>query len=341
MSQKITKIELYNSIKNAIENARQFTAKTVNSTMVKTYWEIGRLIVEDEQEGKTRAVFGGKVLEKLSIQLSKEFGKGFDVSNLRNMRKFYIIFPIRDAVRHELSWTHYRTLIRIEKPKARQFYLKESIEGNWSTRQLNRQINSFFYERMLSSKDKQQLINEVKTNQTNSSTDFVKDPFVLEFLNLKDVPNLAEKDIEKSILDNLQQFLLELGKGFSFVGRQKRITSATGKHFYTDLVFYNYILKCFVLFDLKMGELTHQDIGQMDMYVRYYEDKIKNPDDNPTIGIILCSEKDQTIVKYSVLEESQQLFASKYKLYLPSEEELAKELEREIAQIRLLNGLNR
>ena len=327
MSQNITKMELYNSIRKTIENARKYTSKTINSAMVQTYWEIGRLIVEDEQQGKSSATFGEKLLKNLASQLRKEFGKGFTERNLRNMRHFFLVFPNWHSVSAELSWTHYRNLLRVEKPAARIFYTKEAIAENWSTRQLNRQINSLYYERLLVSQDRKKVMdaaNEPK-NKPNSNH-FIKDPFVLEFLGLKDMPNLVEKDIEKAILDNLQQFLLELGKGFSFIGRQKRITSATGKHFYTDLVFYNYILKCFVLFDLKIGELSHQDIGQMDMYVRYYEDKIKGTDDNPTIGIILCSEKDQTIVKYSVLEESKQLFASKYKLYLPSEEELAAEM---------------
>ncbi len=339
MENAITKIELYESIRTVLTNARKYTAKAVNTIMVKTYWEIGRLIVEDEQQGKTRAAFGEKVLEKLSKQLKLEFGKGFTIRNLQNMRLFYVTFPKWDAVRTELSWTHYRSILRVENPKAREFYINETAENQWSTRQLNRQINSFYFERLLASKDKKLVMTEAEEkNKPTQPEDLIKDPFVLEFLGLKDVPDLTEINLETALLNNLQQFLLELGKGFSFVGRQKRLTSATGKHFYIDLVFYNYILKCFVLIDLKMHELMHEDIGKMDMYVRYYEDKFKNEDDNPTIGIILCSEKDQTIVKYSVLEESKQLFASKYKLYLPTEEELASELRREMEQIRLITG---
>ena len=219
--------------------------------------------------------------------------------------------------------------------------MNEAIECQWSTRQLNRQINSFYYERLLASQNKAKVIDEAEEKSKLLEPEyFIKDPFILEFLGLKDNDALLEKDFETAILDNLQSFLLELGKGFSFVGRQKRISSATGKHYYIDLVFYNFKLKCFVLIDLKMRELTHEDIGKMDMYVRYYEDQMKEKGDNPTLGIILCSEKDQTIVKYSILEESKQIFASKYKLYLPTEEELANELQREIEQIRLLKKLN-
>ena len=340
METSIIKVDLYENIRTVIGETRKFTARPVNTIMVKSYWDIGRLIVEDEQDGKSRATFGEKVLENLSKQLTKEFGKGFAPTNLRKMRPFYVTYPIRDAVRLELSWTHYRSLLRVENPKARDFYLQEAIDSQWSTRQLNRQINSFYYERLLGSRNKAKVVDEAEQKkEIFEAKDVIKDPFVLEFLGLQDRAHLLEKDLEKALLDNLQLFLLELGRGFSFVARQKRITSATGKHYYIDLVFYNYILKCFVLIDLKMHELTHEDIDKMDIYVRYYEDKFKNEDDNPTIGINLCSEKGQAIVKYSVLEESKQLFASKYKLYLPTEEELALELKREIEQIKLLKAL--
>lgn len=232
-------------------------------------------------------------------------------------------------LRPELSWTHYRLLLKVSDTEAREFYVNEIIENNWSTRQLERQINSFYYKRILSSKNKKLVKKEAqKLTSPLEPSDIIKDPYVLEFLDLKENKTFLEKDLESELLDKLQEFLLELGKGFSFVARQQRISSET-QHFYIDLVFYNYLLKCFVLIDLKVGKLTHQDIGQMDMYVRLYEDKIKPEGDNPTIGIILCSEKDETIVKYSVLEENRRLFASKYKLYLPTEEELKSELNKE------------
>ena len=235
------------------------------------------------------------------------------------------------ALRRELTWTHYRALMRVEKPEAREWYMNEAAEQNWSTRALDRQINSLYYERMLLSRDKTPLVDEMREKTSPlapSAQDFIKDPYVLEFLGLQDNPGFREAELETAIIGKLQAFMLELGKGFAFVARQQRISTET-KNFYVDLVFYNYILKCFVLIDLKTSELTHQDIGQMDMYVRLYEDRIKGEGDNPTVGIILCTEKDHTVVQYSVLNESRQLFASRYRLYLPSEEELRAEIERE------------
>jgi predicted nuclease of restriction endonuclease-like (RecB) superfamily len=301
----------------------------------------------------------------LSLKLSKDFGKGFSVANLENFRKFYLTFPpgknsyalrtelqganilytVEDspndqkphALRRELNWTHYRLLMRVENEAAREFYKEEAIEQNWSTRALERQINSFYYERIISSKKKKAVAAEAKENTgalAASPEDLIKDPYVLEFLNLPSDTGFLEKDVENAIVQKLQHFLLELGKGFSFVAQQKRI-SAGEDHFYVDLVFYNYILKCFVLIDLKLGKLTHQDIGQMDLYVRWFEENMKTTTDNPTIGIILCSEKNETIVKYSVLKGSKQLLASKYKLYLPTEEELAKEIEQELLHYNL------
>ncbi|MCY7310151.1 MAG: PDDEXK nuclease domain-containing protein [Chitinophagaceae bacterium] len=237
-----------------------------------------------------------------------------------------------DTLRPELSWTHYRLLLAVENIEARKYYMNEAAENNWSTRLLERQINSFYYERLLSSKNKKEIISHTKKEATTdkpSVLDFIKDPYILEFLNLSANATLYEKELETELLNKLQHFLLEMGKGFSFVARQQRI-SADGDDFFVDIVFYNYILKCFVLIDLKTGKLTHQDIGQMDFYVRYYEEKIKQKADNPTIGIILCAEKNETIARYSVLTENKRLFASKYKLYLPSEKELAKELKAEI-----------
>ncbi len=319
----------YQNIRFAILEAKQKVITTINTTMLEIYWKIGCYIVEEEQQGKYKAEYGKNLLENLSEQLTEEFGKGYTLTNLKYMRQFYKIFPIRHAVRDELSWTHYRCLLNVENEKARDFYIQETIENNWSTRALDRQIKSLYYERLLSSQSK----NEVTTEMQEKTKDlkpeeFLKDPYILEFLQLKNSKNYLESELEQALMDKLNEFLLELGRGFAFAGRQKRI-STESKNFYIDLVFYNYILKCFVLIDLKIGELTHQDIGQMDMYVRLYEDKYKNSDDNPTIGLILCTQKDQTIVKYSVLNESTQLFASKYALFLPTETELIAELERE------------
>jgi len=252
----------------------------------------------------------------------------------------YQAFPKRDALRHELSWTHYRTLLRVEDERARQWYMNEAAEQNWSTRALDRQINTLYYERLLASKNRdpvrQEAANQIAALNHNPR-EFVRDPVILEFLGLPETGRLLEADLEQALIDKLQSFLLELGKGFAFVARQMRI-STENKDFYIDLVFYNYLLKCFVLFDLKTGELAHQDIGQMDMYVRMVDDLKRSPDDNPTVGIILCAAKDHSVVRYSVLHENQQLFASKYKLILPTEDELRAELEKEqrlLAEIEL------
>ncbi len=338
---KLPQTNFYQNIRAILENARKKVAISVNSAMIEAYWNVGRMIIEEEQGGKVKAVYGEKLLKNLSNQLTKDFGKGFGLSNLKYFRKFYSLFPKGHAVRDQLSWTHYRLLLKVEDKKAREFYLSEAAEEHWSTRTLERQINSFYYQRLLASQNKDSVIKEAKDKAIPlQPSDLIKDPYVLEFLQLKDVKDLHEKDLETALLDKLQIFLLELGKGFSFVARQKRF-SADNDHFYIDLVFYNYLLKCFVLIDLKIGKLTHQDIGQLDFYVRYWEDQFKPKGDNPTIGIILCSEKNETIVKYSVLKDSQHLFASKYMLYLPSEEELRLELERELEEIRLLNKIEK
>jgi predicted nuclease of restriction endonuclease-like (RecB) superfamily len=329
--------DLYKQIRSILQEARQSAYRAVNFTMVVAYWEIGKRIVEHEQGGKIKAGYGEGLLKELSQKLTADFGKGFDESNLRYMRLFYQVFPIRDALRHELSWTHYRLLLKVENVKAQTYYINEAIAQNWSTRALERQINSFYYERILSSKKDKAVIKEAQKATAAlaaSPEDFIKDPYVLEFLALPAGSGFLEKDLEAAIIQKLQQFLLELGKGFSFVAQQKRI-SAEDDHFYVDLVFYNFILKCFVLIDLKLGKLTHQDIGQMDLYVRWFEEHMKTGSDSPTIGIILCSEKNETIVKYSVLKESKQLFASKYKLYLPTEAELIKEVEQELLHYKI------
>lgn len=323
--------DFYQSIAEVLRAARASAYRAVNFTMVEAYWNVGRMIVEEEQQGKERAEYGAALLKNLSIRLTGEFGAGFDERELRRMRQFYLSSPIRGALRPELAWTHYRLLLRVEKPDARAWYLKEAADQHWSTRALERQINSLYYERLLLSRDHAPVIEEMQAKTaplTPTPKDFIKDPYVLEFLGIPDAHKFREADLEQAIIDKLQAFMLELGKGFAFVARQKRISTETSD-FFIDLVFYNYILKCFVLVDLKTGELTHQDIGQMDMYVRLFEDTVKGADDNPTVGLILCTEKDHTVVKYSVLSESNQLFASRYRLYLPSEEELRVEIERE------------
>lgn len=326
--------ELLDSIRTLLVSGRKQVAQAVNSAMVQTYWQIGRLIVEDEQQGQTRAEYGKALLKTLSSALTKEFGKGFDVRNLRNMRGFYLAFPIRNALRTELSWTHYRTLIRIEKESARQWYMNEAIEQAWSARALERQIGTLYYERLLATQAKKGDIRPVlaeaeqKTHELAlSAKDYLRDPYIFDFLEL---PNgvLQESELEQGLIDNLQKFLLELGKGFAFVERQQRISTDDGDY-YIDLVFYNFHLKCFLLIDLKMHKLSHQDVGQMDMYVRMYEEKKRRADDNPTIGLILCTENNHTVAKYSVLNDSEHLFASKYMLELPSEEELSLQLEKE------------
>ena len=284
----------YLSIKEILTSAREKAYKAVNFAMVEAYWNVGKLIVE-AQDGNERAEYGEELLKDLSKDLTREFGKGFTVTNLRYMRQFYLVFQKHHALRDELSWTHYRLLMKIENAEIRKFYLDECIEQNWSTRQLDRQINSFYYQRILASQNKQNVRNEInKLEKGIQAEDIIKDPFVLEFMGLNDHRDFTEIEVEKALMDNLQKFLLELGKGFSFVARQKRIT-AEGDHFYIDLVFYNYILKCFILIDLKVGKLSHQDIGQMDFYVRYFEKEIKSESDNPTIGIILSSERNETV----------------------------------------------
>jgi predicted nuclease of restriction endonuclease-like (RecB) superfamily len=322
----------YERIKDILEGARNKVYRKANIEMLQAYWNVGREIVEEEQMGKDRAGYGSFLIENLSLKLTEAFGKGFTQGNLRYMRLFYQTFEKRHALRDELSWTHYRLLLKVEKGIAREFYIEETIAGNWSTRQLERQINSLYYERILMS-DKQRIQTGIEKDAYMKDkirpSLFIKDPFVLEFLDLKENANLAETSLESALIIKLQQFLLELGNGFAFVGRQYRIT-ADNDHFYIDLVFYNYILKCFLLIDLKTEKLSPKDIGQMDFYVRFFEDNIKRMGDNPAIGLILCTDKNETIVKYSILSEGKQIFASKYKLYLPNEESLKAELRREM-----------
>lgn len=329
--------ELLTAIRSILNQARTQLQQTVNHTMVQAYWNVGRLIVEHEQQGEKRAAYGQHQLKSLATQLQTEFGKGFNERNLRNMRAFYLTYPIWHTVCTKLSWSHYRVLLRVENQDARDWYMKETAEQAWSVRALDRQIDKLYYERLLTSKDKQPVIDEANTHVEplkNDPKNYLRDPYILEFLNLPHASAL-ENNLEQALINNLQQFLLELGKGFAFVERQQRIATED-QDFYIDLVFYNFKLKCFLLIDLKIGKLTHQDVGQMDTYVRIYDQHRKGSDDNPTIGLILCSEKSEAVAKYSVLTESKQLFASKYLPYLPTEEELRNELERERA---ILNEL--
>ena len=340
MSFDLSQQSLLTEIKQVIEKARNQVKQTVNSAMVLAYWEIGRLIVEQEQQGQSRAAYGKAQLKQMSATLSAEFGKGFDVTNLRNMRRFYTAFEKRETVSLELSWSHYNVLSRIEKDSARAWYQQEATSQNWSVRALERQLGTLYYERLLASKDKtlvEQEANEKTQALAETAKDYLRDPYILDFLNLQD-KTYQESDLELGIISNLQQFLLELGKGFAFVERQQRIRF-DDEDFYIDLVFYNFKLKCFLLIDLKLGKLKHQDVGQMDTYVRLYDEKYKGDDDNPTMGLVLCSEKSEAVVKYSILADQKQLFAAKYLSYLPTEEELQQELlrERERVQQQLLS----
>ncbi|SDG18767.1 Predicted nuclease of restriction endonuclease-like (RecB) superfamily, DUF1016 family [Pedobacter terrae] len=348
--------DLYGNILNILKKYRADAYKAVNTAMVISYWQIGKEIVENEQGGNVKATYGKEVIKTLSKKLSSEFGKGFSVATLESFRKFYLIYPdVKDinnpisyavrrklettdnqeneipyALRSNLSWTHHRLIMRVDDVQARKYYLREAENQQWSSRELERNINSSYFQRLLSNQK------EVPPHddQTQFSENFIKDPYVLEFLKIEQSSTLNEKEIETRIINHLQQFLLELGKGFSFVGRQFRISTETS-HFYIDLVFYNYILKCFVLFDLKTNKLTHQDVGQMDMYIKMFDDLKKQENDNPTIGIILCTDKEETVVKYSMLKDSKQLFASKYQMYLPTEKQLADWIENDKAIIEL------
>lgn len=324
--------DYYNKINELILRTKQSVIKNINTEMVELYFEIGAIINELIENYHLEAS-QNDIIKSFSLKLTKEFGQGFSVPSLKKMKKFYQVFQGGSTVWNQLSWSHNRLIMNIEDEVKRNFYLEESIKSNWSVRQLERQINSFYYERLLSTsaENKEEVQNEINDLEKKEKVqDFIKDPYVLEFLDIKD-RRFLEKDLESNLLEHISEFLLELGRGFSFVARQKRI-DVDGDNFYIDLVFYNYVLKCFVLIDLKLDKLTHQDIGQMDFYVRYFDNEIKDNDDNPTIGIILCSDKKDTIVKYSVLNDNKNLFASKYQLYLPTEKELALEIERQKAE---------
>ncbi|MCR5205757.1 MAG: PDDEXK nuclease domain-containing protein [Lachnospiraceae bacterium] len=324
----LTNQETYDTVREYIVAAQKQVYAAVNSAMVIAYWNIGKQIYEACGENE-RAEYGKQLLQYLADKLTQEFGKGFTVANLRNMRQFFLTFQNRNAVRSELSWTHYRSLMRVDDEVARQFYLEEAVKCGWSSRQLDRQINSFYYQRILASKDKGSVAAEIDTLEPKPEYEkIIKDPYVLEFLDLPANEHFYESDLEQALIDHLQKFLLELGRGYSFVARQKHF-NVDGRHFYIDLVFYNYILKCFVLIDLKIGDLTHQDIGQMQMYVNYYTRKMMNEGDNPPIGIVLCADKSDTLVEYTLPEDNKQIFAAKYLPYMPTKEELRRELKLE------------
>jgi predicted nuclease of restriction endonuclease-like (RecB) superfamily len=350
-----------------LESARLGIARTVNTAQVLSYWLIGREIIEEEQQGNQRADYGENLLKKLAQRLKADFGKGYSYSNLKYIRQFYVTFPrlldeaqISHALRDQsllnpnlitfsppnpswkpgelhpnLSWTHYRTLIRVETNTARAFYEIEALKNNWSARELERQINSLLFERLAKSTDKQGLMQLATQGQViQKPADVFKDPIVIEFLGLPESSRLVESDLEMALIDNLQTFLLELGKGFAFVKRQERIT-IDGDHFYIDLVFYHTILKCYILIDLKVGKLTHGDLGQLQLYVNYYDQERCAQDDNPTLGLILCSDKNDAVVQYTLgPDQRNKIFASRYKLYLPTEAELQAELQREITQLQ-------
>ena len=319
----------YNKINELILNTKRNVVKNINYEMVELYYEIGSTINELIENYNLKES-QNKIIKSFSEKLTKEFGEGFSVPNLKKMKKFYLTYKGGSTLWNQLSWSHNRLIMNIENESKRNFYLEETIKSNWSVRQLERQINSFYYERLLSTSDENKVEVENEINILEKKEDvqnFIKDPYVLEFLDIKN-KRFLEKDLESNLLEHISEFLLELGRGFSFVARQRRI-DVDGDNFYIDLVFYNYVLKCFVLIDLKLDKLTHQDIGQMDFYVRYFDNEVKSAEDNPTIGIILCSDKKDTIVKYSVLNDNKNLFASKYQLYLPTEEELVNEIEKQ------------
>ena len=337
MDKSISNNSLFENIRSLLLSSRQNVLRYVNTTMVHTYYEIGRMIVEDEQRGNIRADYGKQVLHELSKKLTVEFGKGYSWRNLNLMRQFYLVYGIVQTVsaqskksstvsrKFELSWSHYVFLMRQDEP-IRRFYEIEAIENNWSLRELERQFNSMLYERLSLSRDKKKILELSKKGQVvERPEDLIKDPYIFEFLDLKENESYSESDLESRLINNLKRFLLELGKGYAFVARQQRI-SFDEEHFFIDLVFYNRLLRCFIVFDIKTEKLKHQDLGQLQMYVNYYDRLVKTKDENKTIGILLCTDKNNAVVKMTLPEDNDQVFASKYKLYLPTKEELLKQL---------------
>ena len=330
--------DILQDMREIIEGSRSSAYQAINLALVRRNWLLGRRISEEELNGETRAEYGLEVIKKLSKELTDEYGKGFTKTNLYNFYLFYKTFPeIFHAVSGKsvalLSWTHYRTLLQVKDDKARAWYAKEAAEQTWAVRTLQRNIDTQYYYRLLSSQNTEpveQEMQQLTSNYQQDKLEYMKNPIVAEFLGLSSNIDMTETQLESAILSNLQKFLMELGKGYAFVARQQHIHTEK-QDYYVDLVFYNYILKCFVLIDLKTGKITHQDVGQMDMYIRMYDELKRSEGDNPTLGIVLCSETDEDIARYSVMHGSEQLFASKYKLYLPSEEELRAEIEAQKA----------
>lgn len=334
---------LYSQISQILNEARTKVATTVNTAMVQAYWHIGKLIV-DAQGGEERASYGDDLINDISKKLTTQFGKGFTPTNLKYMRLFYNAFPIRHSLRDELSWTHYRILTKVTNPRAREYYVEEAAKGGWSVRQLERQIATQYYERLLASHQDEAEVKEIIAKNFPVNPDkfnplkLVHDPFVLEFLDLKEDTSLQEQELESAILTHIEDFLLELGRGFAFVGRQKRFTLG-GDHFYPDLVFYNIPARCYVIVDLKMAKASYADIGQMQLYVNYFNKEVCTPDDNPTVGIILCAEKNDTVIEYTLGNRQDiGVFASKYKLILPTKEELKREIELTKENFKRLKG---
>lgn len=320
--------EVYGDIKNLIQHSRNNIYRIVNTEMLDLYWNIGKRLMEI-QNADERAAYGKQILKNVSNKLIEEYGNGFSIANLKRMRKFYNIFQKGATVLRELTWSHYVELIKISDELKRNFYMHEAINSNWSVRELQRQVNSLLYERLSISKNKEELLEMANKGAViKSSKDLVKDPFVLEFLDIKENTDYLESDLEVNLLKHLKEFLLELGKGFMFVGSKVRIT-LEDDHFYPDLIFYNRILKCFVIIDLKIHKLTHQDIGQMQMYVNYYDRVIKKEDENPTIGILLGTNKNETVVEYTLPNDNKSIYASIYKLGFPTKEELINVVEKE------------
>lgn len=334
--------KLFKSIRSVINDGARFISVAANAALVKMNWEIGRLIVEDEQKGRRKAEYGKAVLKELSERLMQEFGNGYTLTNLKYMRQFYLAFPIGHALRDELGWTHYRILMREQDPVAREWYMNECVACGWSSRNLDRQVSTDAYHRLLAAanpdrRKKRKELPLTKLPEKPKSlvpADFIKNPMMLEFLSLPQDVKIRETKLESAIISHLKDVLMELGRGFSFVARQKHMRSGSDDYF-IDLVFYNYILKCFFLFDLKMGKVTHKDVGQMDMYRRMFDDQICAKDDNPTVGIVLCGETDAAIARYSVLHDNKNMFAVKYSTVLPPEEVLKREIENQKELYRL------
>ena len=334
---KIKKIELaeifISDIRTIILSARESAIRSVDTVRVQMYWKLGERIFIEEQKGQDRAEYGAYLLQNVALEIEKEFGSGFSVRQLERARQFYRTYPIASAVRTQLNWYQYRLLIQIDDKDKREYYELESANNNWTGRELERQINSGLYERLLLSNDKKAVLEVARKERIpESPTEIIKDPMVLEFLGLRPEATYYEKDLERALITNLQAFLLELGNGFSFVARQKRILLEDDE-FFADLVFYNRLLRCFVVIELKTHKITHEDIGQLQMYVNYYDRNEKAPDENPTIGILLCADKNDTLVKYTLPENNNTILASKYQLYLQSKKQLAEQLKIELQEL--------